>query len=91
MGGLHGVVHRVEQIATHGPEVDLVAQSSGEGVEGPLGVVLRSVEAPIDRGLDPPPEGLEQRDDASVEIATATPLPAVSGARIVCSNATPPT
>jgi hypothetical protein len=40
----------------------LLAQPRREQRHGPVGVVLRAVEAMIDRTLDPAPQRLEQRD-----------------------------
>ncbi|MDP9321813.1 MAG: hypothetical protein M3P16_12025 [Chloroflexota bacterium] len=39
MRGLDGLTHRLEQLAFERAQIDLLAQSRGEGVEGPLGVV----------------------------------------------------
>ena len=41
--------------------VDLVAQSRGEGLDRPLGVVAGAVEAPVDEGLHPRQRGPEHR------------------------------
>jgi hypothetical protein len=42
-------------------QVDLVAQAGGERLDGLCGVVLASVEAAINRGLDTPPSRAKDR------------------------------
>ena len=59
-GGVEGGVHDPDDVAADRGQVDLVAQPLGEVDGGSLGVVAGPVEAVVDRGLDPPPERLEQ-------------------------------
>lgn len=53
--GLHGLADHRYEVATQGFQVYLVAQSRGENFQGLPRVVLASVEAPVDEGLDARP------------------------------------
>ena len=58
--GVERRVHDADDVAADRGHVDLVAQALGEVGRGSLGVVAGAVEAVVDRGLDAPPERLEQ-------------------------------
>ena len=53
-------VHGAFELGGQRIQVDLVSQPFGECVDGELGVVAATVEAPIDGTLDRPTDGLEQ-------------------------------
>ena len=58
--GVERRVHDADDVAADRGQVDLVAQALGEVGGGSLGVVAGAVEAVVDRGLDAPPERLEE-------------------------------
>ena len=55
-----GRIDDADDVAADRGQVHLVAQALGEVGGGSLGVVAGAVEAVVDRGLDAPPERLEQ-------------------------------
>ena len=59
-GWLHDLFGHGQQLGRQGAQVDLLLQSTGEGRDPLGGVMTAAVEAPIDRGLDPPAGRLEQ-------------------------------
>ena len=59
-GRLHGLVNDRQQLGGEGIEVDLVAQADAERFDRLGGVVLASVEAPVNRLLDAAAGRLEQ-------------------------------
>jgi hypothetical protein len=61
LGRLHGLLDHSQQLGGQGVQVDLLAQPGAEGRHCLGGVVAAPVEAPVDRGLDPPAGRLEHR------------------------------
>src|SRR5437868_5056892 len=62
MGGTDGRADRGRELGTHRIEIHLAGETRREGVERAAGVVARAVEPEVDRGLDAPEDGLEQRE-----------------------------
>ena len=63
MGRLHRLVDDGAEIGAELVEVDLVAETLAECVEGLFGVVAAAVEAAVDEGLDSSSGGAEEGGD----------------------------
>src|SRR5215211_1383831 len=63
VGGLHRLPYHIYQVVAECVQICFVAQLGREGLQRLSGIVLPTVEAPIDEALDAPPQGREQRGD----------------------------
>src|SRR5215472_13776028 len=64
MRGLHGLLYYGQQVLTQLLQVDFLAQGRAESWHRLGGVILSTIEAPVNNPLDAPTERLEQKVDS---------------------------
>src|SRR5213593_3589047 len=90
MGGRHRGTGSGHHVRAHCCEVDLVSELVRGRVERTGGVVPRTVEAPVHASRTRRRIGRKRAKETSVEAATASSEPEVSGPRTACSATIPP-